>query len=161
MRRFDSLILSINRQIIIWMMGAMAVIVFSNVIMRYLFGDSILWAGEISRYLMIWLTFLGSGLLFRQGAHISVNNLQDILPERLGKVLRILIIAMLVTFFSSMIYVGSKYVLFQWGQVTPVTRIPFGFVYAAVPVGFVLMAYHVTMIARTWIEDRRYEEIPD
>ena len=136
----------------------MAVMVFSNAVLRFSLEESILWADELSRYLMIWATFLGSGLLFRQGAHIAVDNLQDFVPGPVGKALRLFIVVILMTFFISMVYVGSKYVLFQWNQLTPVTRLPFGFVYAAVPVGFLLMAYHLTVIARLWITDRRIEE---
>lgn len=158
MRRVDSFILSLNRQFVIWAMGLMAILVFSNVVLRYFLDESILWADETSRYLMIWATFLGSGILFRQGAHIAVDNLQDFFPGFGGKVVRFLIIVILMSFFFLMIYIGFRYVLFQWNQVTPVTRIPFGFVYAAMPVGFLLMAYHLAMIARTWITDRHIEE---
>ena len=136
----------------------MAVMVFSNAVLRFSLEESILWADELSRYLMIWATFIGSGLLFRQGAHIAVDNLQDFVPGPVGKALRLFIVVILMTFFISMVYVGSTYVLFQWNQLTPVTRLPFGFVYAAVPVGFLLMAYHLAVIARLWITDRRIEE---
>jgi len=141
-------------------MGLMATMVFCNVVMRFFLDDSILWAEEVSRYLMIWAMFMGSGLLFRQGAHIAVDNLQDIVPDLVGRAVRIAIVAVLMIFFFSMIYIGFLYVLFQWGQVTPVTRIPFGFVYAAVPAGFLLMAYHLTMVARIWIADRRFKKQP-
>jgi TRAP-type C4-dicarboxylate transport system permease small subunit len=157
MKRFDSFLVSVNRQVVIWMMALMAVMVFSNVIWRYVLSDSILWAEEISRYLMIWSTFLASGLLVRQGAHIAVDNLQDVVPNAVGKVIRFIIVATLLFFFVSMIYIGALYVVFQWNQVTPVTRIRFGFVYAALPVGFILMVYHTMVISWTWIKERKFE----
>ena len=41
--------------------------VFANVALRFLTDHSILWVEEVSRYLMIWLTFLGAGLVLRYG----------------------------------------------------------------------------------------------
>lgn len=159
--RIDAIVLFLNRQAVIWMIGLMAVMVVSNVALRFFVGDSILWAEETSRYLMIWATFIGSGLLFRQGAHIAVDNLQDALPEKLGRVLRMVIIAILLCFFAAMIYLGTLYTLAQWAQITPVTRISSGFVYAALPVGFALMIFHTLMIARQWVNDRRFAEQAD
>lgn len=159
--RLDSIVLFLNRQAVIWMIGLMAVMVMANVTLRFFVGDSILWAEETSRYLMIWATFIGSGLLFRQGAHIAVDNLQDALPENLGRVLRMAIVAILLCFFAAMIYLGTLYTMAQWDQITPVTRISSGFVYAALPVGFVLMVFHTLMIARQWVNDRHFAEQAD
>lgn len=154
MSRFDSLLTTVNRHLIVWMMGLMVAMVFVNVVLRYLFDYSLLWAEELSRYLMIWATFLGSGLLFRQGAHIAVDNLQDYVPGRFGMAIRAAIVVVLISFFVSMIYIGTVYVSDQWHQITPVTRISVGAVYAALPVGFILMLYHLLAISPKWIRDR-------
>ena len=36
---------------------------------------------EVSRYLMIWLTFLGAGIVLRYGAHIGIDTLQERVPR--------------------------------------------------------------------------------
>lgn len=161
MHRIDSIVLFLNRQAVIWMIGLMALMVMGNVALRFLAGDSILWAEETSRYLMIWATFLGSGMLFRQGAHIAVENLQDALPAAAGRAIRRLIVAILLCFFIVMIYLGTLYTMAQWDQVTPVTRVSSGLVYAALPVGFLLMGFHTLMVARQWVNDRRFAEQSD
>lgn len=62
-------------------LAAMSVIVFVNVMLRYLTSESIVWAEEVARYLMIWLTFLGIGPVMRIGGHIAIDNLQDALAR--------------------------------------------------------------------------------
>ncbi len=62
----------------------MSVIIFVNVAMRYLTSNSLEWAEEVSRHMMIWLTFLGAGPVLRYGGHIAVENLQDALPAKRG-----------------------------------------------------------------------------
>ena len=66
----------LNRWVLIALMAAMAVLVFANVVSRYVFNYSFIWVEELSRYMMIWVGFLGAGLVLRVGAHIAV----DVLP---------------------------------------------------------------------------------
>jgi hypothetical protein len=60
---FDRVLLRLNRWAVIAILAAMAIMVFANVALRFLTDHSILWVEEVSRYLMIWLTFLGSGIV--------------------------------------------------------------------------------------------------
>ncbi len=52
-------------------------IVFVNVVLRYTTGDSIVWAEEVARHLMIWVTFLGAGLVLRFGGHVAIDALHQ------------------------------------------------------------------------------------
>ena len=88
MKTFERAFVAINRWILILLLAAMSVIVFTNVVMRYTTHESLEWAEEVSRHMMIWLTFLGAGLVLRYGGHIAVENLQDALPRRGGVVMR-------------------------------------------------------------------------
>ena len=58
MKTFERHFLAANRWALILLLAAMAVIVFANVALRYLTNESIEWAEEVARHLMIWLTFL-------------------------------------------------------------------------------------------------------
>ena len=76
-RRFDRLLLAVNRWLVIVLLAAMAVMVFANVALRFLTDHSILWVEEVSRYTMVWLTFIGAGLVLRYGGHIGIDTLQQ------------------------------------------------------------------------------------
>jgi TRAP-type C4-dicarboxylate transport system permease small subunit len=41
--------------------------------------------------MMIWLTFIGSGMVMRYGGHIAVENLQDAFPRPVGQAIRVLV----------------------------------------------------------------------
>src|SRR5258705_2408517 len=79
---FDRMLVRGNRWIVIAILGAMATMVFTNVALRFLTDHSILWVEEVSRYLMIWLTFLGAGLVLRHGGPIGIDTLQEKFPRR-------------------------------------------------------------------------------
>jgi len=156
MQTFDRLFLRANRLALIVLLAAMATMVFANVALRYLTSQSIEWAEEVARHLMIWLTFLGAGPVLRYGGHIAVDNLQDALPRRGAVAVRALIALLLLGFFGFMIWWGGLYALRARYQTTAATQIPFGWVYAAMPVGGVLLVVHWVLIVRGYLLRREF-----
>jgi TRAP-type transport system small permease protein len=155
--KLDRGFLLANRVLLMALLALMAVLVFANVALRYTTGDSLVWAEELSRYLMIWLTFLGAGLVLRYGGHLAIDNLQNVLPGRAGVGLRLLIVLCVAGFASAMFWIGTLYALRTWAQTTPVMEIPFGLVYSALPVGFLFLLVHLAMITRGFVTERRYD----
>jgi len=155
--KLDRGFLLLNRVLLMALLALMAVLVFANVVLRYTTGDSVVWAEELSRYLMIWLTFLGAGLVLRYGGHLAIDNLQDLLPGRAGKWLRVLIVLCVAGFAVSMIGIGTHYTLRTWAQTTPVMELPFGLIYSALPVGFLFLLLHLSMMLRGFVTERRYD----
>lgn len=156
MNKFEQTFIALNRWILIVLLGAMSIIVFSNVVVRYLTNASIPWSEEVSRHMMIWLTFLGSGMVLRCGGHIAIDNLQDSLSSCNARVLRGIVLLLTVAFLSLLAYYGYIYAGRTMLQTTAATEIPFGYVYAAMPVGCVLMLVHLALIARPWLVHRTF-----
>jgi TRAP-type C4-dicarboxylate transport system permease small subunit len=148
----------LNEWLMIALMAAMAVLVFGNVVSRYLFNYSLIWVEELTRYMMIWVGFLGSGLVLRYGAHIAVDVFQDLLPERTAQVLRGVIVALLAVTFVGMTWLGFRYAGFAWDQETPVLNWRTGLVYLAVPIGALLMLAHLLLIGRQYVRTRSFEK---
>jgi TRAP-type C4-dicarboxylate transport system permease small subunit len=148
--RFDRALLNANRWLVIAILAAMATMVFVNVALRFTTDRSLLWVEETSRYLMIWLTFLGSGLVLRYGGHVGIDTLQEALPRRAAAI-RAVIFVILLAFFVLMVWVGLRYAAFAWNQTTPVLQIPIGAVYLAMPVGFALMIAHLLLMAGPYL----------
>ena len=155
MQAFDTWLLRINRWLLIAILAAMALMVFANVALRFLTDESILWVEEVSRYLMIWLTFLGAGLVLRYGGHIGIDTLQDATPAHAPKI-RALVFALMLGFFAFMVWIGFRYTLLTWNQTTPVMQIPVGIVYLAMPLGFALLIVHLLLMARPYVTKREF-----
>ena len=149
----DRALLAVNRWLLIVLLAAMAIMVFANVALRFLTDHSILWVEEASRYTMIWLTFIGAGLVLRYGGHIGIDTLQQAVP-RLAPVIRAATFALLALFFCALIAIGTRYALLTWEQTTPVMEVPIGAVYLAMPIGFGLMLMHLALMARGYIARR-------
>jgi len=151
---FDRVLIRVNRWAIIAILAAMAVMVFANVALRFLTDHSILWVEEVSRYLMIWLTFLGAGIVLRYGAHIGIDTLQDRFPAA-APAIRAVIFVLLLVFFAAMVWLGLRYAFLTWGQTTPVLEVPIGAVYLAMPAGFALMIVHLLLMAAPYVRHKR------
>jgi TRAP-type C4-dicarboxylate transport system permease small subunit len=150
---FDRRLLAVNRALVIALLAAMAIMVFANVALRILTDYSILWTEEASRYAMVWLTFLGAGLVMRYGGHIGIDTLEQASP-RFAPMLRALVFALLAVFFCVMVVVGIRYAILTWAQTTPVLEWPIGAIYLAMPIGSALMLVHLGLMARGYIARR-------
>lgn len=161
LRTIDRTVLALNRVLMIAALGAMSVIVFVNVMLRYLTDDSIVWSEEVARYLMIWLTFLGVGPVMRLGGHVAIDTLHHAVSAQAARALRTVVVGLLTAFCLTLGWFGAAFVGRSWGQTTPVTEIPFSFVSAAVPTGFVLALWHLFAVARGYVKDASFETSPD
>lgn len=151
MKTFDHILVSLNKWIVVLLLAAMSVIVFTNVALRYTTNYSITWAEEVARYLMIWMTFLGAGLVLRFGGHVAITNLHDLLSARGQQLIRLVIAVILFAFFAVMMWVGYEYMSRMGRQMTPATRISFSYIYAAMPIGFALLVLHFAMTVRAFV----------
>ena len=149
--RIERILVACNRWLLIALLAAMACIVFANVVLRYTTGDSIVWAEEVARHMMIWVTFLGAGLVLRYGGHVAIDNLHRAVSKCSAQIIRAIVAAGLAIFFVVMTVASSQYVYATRFQTTAATDIPISYIYAAMPVGFVLMLVHLLFIVRVYI----------
>lgn len=61
-------------------LAAMVAMVFGNVVLRYGFNSGITVSEELSRWLFVWMTFLGSFVAVRRHRHLGTNALIRRLP---------------------------------------------------------------------------------
>lgn len=150
--RFERVLVAANRLVVLAMMAAMLALVFANVVARYVLGVSIIWAEEVSQYLMVWVAWLGAGLAMREGRHVAVEMLQDALPGLPRRALRIAIGAAILAFLVLLTVLGFRFSAFAWRNETPVLNIPMGIPYLAIPLGAMLFAAHFLLVFRSWLE---------
>lgn len=148
-----------NAAVLVAMMGVMVALVFGNVVARYVFNSSLIWAEELSQYLMVWVTFLGAGLAFTQGRHVAVEFLQDAMPAPAGRRVRGAVLVLCLIFMAVVAVLGFQFAAFAWDLETPAMNIPFGIPYLAVPIGALLFVAHMALMPRAYIE-KRYDESP-
>ena len=88
------------------LLAVMVVLVFSNVVMRYAFNSGINVAEELSRWLFVWLTFLGAIVAIKEHAHLGTDMLVSRLPV-LGKKACLVIGHVLMIYVTWLLFTGS------------------------------------------------------
>ena len=81
MGRLVSRALSLAEALLVLALAAMVLMVFGNVVLRYAFDSGITVSEELSRFLFIWLTFLGAVAVMRQGGHLGFDLVVRALPR--------------------------------------------------------------------------------
>lgn len=87
-------------------LGVMVVLVFGNVVMRYAFNGGITLSEELSRWLFVYLTFLGAVVALREHAHLGMDIVVRRLPP-LGKKLCYLVSHLLMLWVTLLVLKGS------------------------------------------------------
>ncbi|HOV38743.1 MAG TPA: TRAP transporter small permease [Spirochaetales bacterium] len=116
---------------------------FIQVIFRYVLNNSIYWAEEVSRYMFIWLVFLGSALCTRRRNHIVMDIVSNELKGWTKKIVQILTNCILFFFMLVLVREGVRMLPTLWNQYSSALGIPMAFVYGAVPVGAVLTGFYL------------------
>ena len=133
------LLVALERGLLGGLMAGIAIVTFLQVVLRYLFGVPLAWSEELGRFLLVWLTFIGAGVLVRlPDGHPAVDTLPQALPGRARYVVerasRLLVIVACV----AMGWGGARMTQVQWTQTSPSLELSMGMVYLCIPVGAVL-----------------------
>jgi TRAP-type C4-dicarboxylate transport system permease small subunit len=114
-------------------------IVTTEVVLRYVFMHSMIFTEELSRYLMVWIVFLGSALAVRDGAHIHINFLTKRFNQRTQQWLRLSANTLTLVFLAIIAIEGLKILPRQLYQMCITINISLFYFYLAIPVGSILM----------------------
>lgn len=118
-------------------LAALIVIVFANVVARYVFNNSMTWAGEAAQWLFIGMIFLAVPLAHRSRRHLSINLLVDRLPAR-GRTIAGLLGDVVVAYATVMMLFGGAFLMEVLGGVNHALQAPVWMKFAAVPVSCTL-----------------------
>lgn len=141
----DKVINKILRFIVIIMLSVMSVVVFAKVLFRIV-HLSIPWSEELSKYLLIWSTFLGAAICIRKGSLVGLEFLKNSMSEEKQKILQTILNLIVCAMLLFLINVGFWAVRRVWFQITPVLKLSMGLMYAAIPIGSVFMLINQILV---------------
>lgn len=130
------------------LLAIMSIVIFLQVIYRYVLHASLPWSEELGRYILIYLTFLGASVAVKKNAHIGIEVIVKLFPRPISKALEWVANILSLAFFVILIVYGSKVVKITMMQLSPAMHVKMGYIYMAVVIGAVLMMIH--LIARSF-----------
>jgi TRAP-type C4-dicarboxylate transport system permease small subunit len=113
------------------LLAAMVVLVFGNVVLRYVFNSGIAISEELSRWLFVWMVFLGAIVGLREHAHLGVDSFVKLLSPTGRKICYALSHALML-YASVLLTEGSwKQTVLNWDTTAPASGLSVGLFYAA------------------------------
>lgn len=139
-----------------------AVLLFVNVVLRYVFFASLGWAEELAIYIVVWIVFVGAAMAVRTRGHIAVDLLPLALSPENRRRLQFVALALMLVFLAVFFYYSTQHVLRvrALGQMMPALRAPMWLAYLAMPVGTALMFVRTVQLLATVVRERP-KESPD
>lgn len=123
-------------------MVAMVLLIFVQVISRYLFEASLSWSEELARYVHIWQIWIGASFAVRKREHIKVEAFKNLFNETGKKVIELISIILWFALAVFLAIAGTDLVttIFTRGQSSPAMQMPMWAIYSAIPLGGLLMS---------------------
>jgi TRAP-type C4-dicarboxylate transport system permease small subunit len=118
--------------------AGLMVLVFGNVISRFVLALDIAWSSELATFLLVWGTFLGGAAAARRRAHMRVGEIVGLLGGRTRTAAEIAICLVVAGTLVPVVWFGVAVAAIQWPQLTTVLYLPVGLLYLAMPVGAAL-----------------------
>jgi C4-dicarboxylate transporter DctQ subunit len=124
------------------LLASASLILFANVVARYVFNWGVPWAEELVRYEIIWMVFIGGSVAARKGIHIGIDILATFSPPKIQTVIHLVINAISLLFCVFLTVMGFDLIsqAKMFGQVAPALQVPIWIVQMAIPIGGSLMA---------------------
>jgi TRAP-type C4-dicarboxylate transport system permease small subunit len=132
-------------QVLILLSCAIAVVVFLQVVFRYVLHQPLFWSEELPRYCLIWMSFLAAALAQKDDAHINITLGLSWMPDRARDIVRIATNLITLGFLGILLYSGVRVVDITVHHRSTALQVPMGAVYAALPVGALLMALYLIL----------------
>lgn len=125
------------------LLAAISIMVVSicwQVFSRYLLNDAPGWTEELARFLMAWISLLGSAAVLRRQGHIAVFYVVDLLPAPVRIIVDWIRDALILIMAASLVWYGYAFAVIGGRRSSAALEIPMFYPYLAIPIGGGLLA---------------------
>lgn len=133
------------------LMVIMVFVVILQVLARYAIQISIPWTEEAARYMLAYLTFVGSAVALKEGKHIVVQFLYERLSVGYRRSFNLFFHILILLFLLGILWGGIRLIEAAWD--VPTASMPWftmGQIYLILPVGLIIMIFYE--IGLLWVE---------
>ena len=136
--------------LIVLMVGAMVIITTAQIIWRVGSGTipgmrPLSWSEEVTRFLLIWATFLGATCVYLHGGNISITFIQEAFGPKTAKVLQALVHAVCLILFVVLCWYGARYAM-NLKKTATTLPIKMSAVFIVIPVSMAICAFHALVL---------------
>lgn len=154
LKRFAQVLTLILDTVIASFFAVILLITILQVILRYLFNESMIGGNELMEGLFIYTTAIGAAVAVRRRRHINISYFVQLLPEFLQRIDDMLVHALIACLNGVMIFYSIRWISKVGSNESPVMRVPEWIFQISIPIGCTLVIiYCLVMILLAFEEE--------
>ena len=122
--------------------SAICIILFVQVVCRYA-GSSLGWSEEVSRHLLVAITFLGSTAAYKRANFIGLKGIGQYFGPAGERIVLVLLQLLTLACFLTICWFGAIYTLKAWHHTSASLQIPMAFPFSVIPIAAAILTVHV------------------
>lgn len=128
-------------------MVVLTLIVFMDVILRYIFKQGFPWTQEVATLMLVWFSFIGMAIGVLEKIHISIEMFTSKLSDKAIAALECFNHILIAVFGGFMIYFGAIIMNMTKLSTMPATKLPSSVLYVILPLAGVLVLLNAVLVA--------------
>jgi len=126
----------------------MLAILFFQIIARYLFGFSLAWIDELSRYSLIWFAYLAAVYAIIYNAHIKIDLFLNVWPKKIRNFIQLFSNVIFFVYCVAVAYFSADWLigLNEAGTISMGTGVSMAIFSAIIPISHMLMAIRLVQL---------------
>ncbi|MBI5584135.1 MAG: TRAP transporter small permease [Deltaproteobacteria bacterium] len=142
LQRLSSAINALVEKVLFVIGAAICLILFAQVLFRYA-GASLGWSEEVSRYLLVAITFLGGTVAYKRTSFIGLKGFGHRLGPAIQRTIVVCLQGLTLACFLLIAWFGTVYTFRTWAQAWSSLPLPMSIPFAVIPIGAVILIIHV------------------
>lgn len=142
MKKITKIYDSLEAFVLVLALAFSTLLIFVQVIFRYVLNDSITWSEELARYIFIWMIWLGTSVSMKQKEHIRMDMLMNAVHGKGKLVLDLVSGIIMLAFCIFLVKYGWDLVasMMSRGNKSVALRLPMWIVYSSLPFSQLIVA---------------------
>ena len=140
----------------------MVILVFFQVVFRYVFFLSLSWSEEFSTFIFVWVVLLGSAVGIRRREHLGINTIVQHFSGKVVRVLELITNLIVVGFFVFVLVAGWEVAMANMARRANTADIPIGYVRMALPLmALASIIFGIELefkLVRQWMRNKPMED---
>ncbi|TVY07968.1 TRAP transporter small permease [Paenibacillus cremeus] len=141
-------------------LASMTIIVTIQVITRKLFNYVFFWSEEVTLLLMVWFSFMGIAIGFREKLHMAMDSVTKFFPARVNWVLDKVIDICIFLFGLYLVVNGWEFTVLMNESTLPATQLPNSVQYVVMPITGVMICVY-SLLQLLGIDTKRHHGIEE
>jgi TRAP-type C4-dicarboxylate transport system permease small subunit len=145
MKRMTAIVDAVLGTLIVLDFVLLIACVFWQVFSRFAIGAPTTVTDELARFLFIWAALFGGAYTYGRGRHLAIDFLTGFLTGVRVRILHAAVVLLIAAFAVLVMMYGGQELMMKTlasGQVSPVLRLPMGYIYGAIPVSGALIVFY-------------------